>query len=66
MSETEYYIHLAQQLGYLKDNDLESLTAMQVEASKTLYGLIHWAEGRIAAGKVTKKDLERERSAEGR
>ncbi len=57
MSEAEYYIHLAHQLAYLEGADLESLTALQAEAAKTLYGLIRWLERQIAAGKVTKNDL---------
>jgi four helix bundle protein len=40
LSEAEYYIHLAQQLGYLQDDALEPLIALQTEASKTLHGLI--------------------------
>lgn len=57
MSESEYYIHLAQQLGYFKGAEFESLADIQTEAAKTLYGLIHWLEGQIASGKVTKKDI---------
>jgi four helix bundle protein len=62
MSEAAYYIHLAQQLGHLKDNELNALTEIQIEASKTLTGLIHWAEEQIAAGKTTKKDLEKQQT----
>jgi four helix bundle protein len=57
MSEAEYYVHLAHKLGYLEWAGLESLTALQAEASKTLYGLIRWLERQIAAGKVTKSAL---------
>jgi four helix bundle protein len=57
MSEAEYYVHLAQQLGYFKDAEFESVAVIQAEAAKTLYGLIHWLEGQIATGKVTKKDI---------
>ena len=60
MGEAAYYIHLAQQLGYLKDDELNALGEIQVEASKTLTGLIHWAEEQIARGKITKKDLQRQ------
>jgi four helix bundle protein len=60
MGEAAYYVHLAQQLGYLKDNELNHLTEIQVEASKTLTGLVRWAEEQIAAGKATKKDLEKQ------
>ncbi len=57
MSEAKYYVHLAHKLGYLEGADLESLTALQAEASKTLYGLIRWLERQTAAGKVTQRDL---------
>lgn len=60
MSEAEYYIHLAQQLGYLKDKESEPITVLQSEAARTLYGLIHWLEDQIAKGKVSKKDLEQQ------
>jgi len=66
LSEAEYYIHLAQQLGYLQDDDLEPLMAVQIEASKTLHGLICWLEHQIAAGKATKKDLETRQKAKNR
>jgi four helix bundle protein len=66
LSEAEYYIHLAQQLGYLQDDDLEPLMAVQTEASKTLHGLIHWLEHQIAAGKATKKDLGTRQKARSR
>jgi four helix bundle protein len=43
MSEAEYYVHLAQQLSYLRDAEFESVTAIQTEGAKTLYGLfIGW------------------------
>jgi four helix bundle protein len=66
LSEAEYYIHLAQQLGYLQDDALEPLIALQTEASKTLHGLIRWQERQIAAGKATKKDLRAQRKARSR
>ncbi len=66
MSEAEYYIHLAHQLGYLEKADLESLTTLQTEASKTLHGLIRWLERQIAAGKVTKNDLTRNAGTKSR
>jgi four helix bundle protein len=63
MSEAEYYIHLARQLGYLKDAQFESVAGIQTEAAKTLHGLIHWLERQIAAGKITKKDIARQPAA---
>ena len=60
MGEAAYYIHLAEQLGYLKDDELNPLAEIQAEASKTLTGLIRWAEDQIAAGRTTKKDLEKQ------
>ncbi len=66
LSEAEYYIHLAQQLGYLQDDDLEPLMPVQTEASKTLHGLIGWLERHIAVGKVTKKDLANKSKAKSR
>jgi len=39
------------------------LAGIQTEAAKTLYGLIHWLESQIAAGKVTKKDIARQPAA---
>ncbi len=58
LTEAEYYIHLAGQLGYLGSTALECLSAAHAEAARTLAGLVRWAENEIAAGKVTKKDLE--------
>ena len=66
MTEAEYYIHLAQQLGYLTSDAFEHLAATQAEAAKTLAGLVHWAENQIASGKVSKKDLEQRPPTENR
>jgi four helix bundle protein len=59
LTEAEYYIHLARELTYLGSDAFERLAASHAEAAKTLAGLVRWAENQIAAGKVTKKDLER-------
>jgi four helix bundle protein len=60
MGEAAYYIHLAEQLEYLKDDELNALNEIQIEASRTLTGLIRWAEQQIAAGKATKQDLQKQ------
>jgi four helix bundle protein len=57
LSEAEYHLHLAKQLGYLAVEDFEPLAAVESETSKTLFGLIHWLEKQLATGKTTKKDL---------
>ena len=43
-NEAQYYIHLAQRLGLLLEEDARKLSAQAVEAGKTLTGLIHAVE----------------------
>jgi len=57
LTEAEYYIFLANDLGYIKADEFASLSNLHNEAAKTLQGLIAWLEKQMAAGKVTKKDL---------
>jgi four helix bundle protein len=37
--EVEYYVHLSHRLGYLDDDSYQSISQIQEEASKILYGL---------------------------
>ena len=60
LGELEYYIHLAQELGYISEEQHKSLNALREEAGKTLYGLIKWIEKQMNSGKKTKSDLANE------
>jgi len=57
LAEVEYYIYLSYRLEYVTDKQYEELSTLQVEAARTLQGLIRWLEKQIEPGKVTKQDL---------
>jgi four helix bundle protein len=59
LAEVEYYIYLSYRLEYVTDKEYEELSTLQVEAARTLQGLIRWLEKQIEAGKVTKQDLRK-------
>jgi four helix bundle protein len=59
LTEVEYYLYLAEELGYLQNEDAKRISAISDEAAKTLQGLIKWLEKQIRAGKLTKDDLKR-------
>ena len=42
LSETDYFLHLAKELGYLNLEEHTRLNKMLLEARKTLYGLIKY------------------------
>jgi four helix bundle protein len=44
LSETRYFIHLSERLGYFTKDQAQSLTGQAEEASKTLVGLIQAVE----------------------
>ena len=44
LSEAQYFIHLARRLGYLSDNDADSLVAQTKSAFACLHGLIRAVE----------------------
>ncbi|MGB3903676.1 MAG: four helix bundle protein [Anaerolineae bacterium] len=47
LKEVEYYIHLAERLGYLMEGDGERLREAHGHAGRTLHGLVkHW-EGQV-------------------
>jgi four helix bundle protein len=49
LMEVEYYIHLAQRLGYLSDEEHRGLEDSQGEAARTLKGLIGYWEKEVEA-----------------
>lgn len=59
LAEVEYHLYLAEELGYLQNEDAKRLSAISDEAGKTLQGLIKWLEKQLQAGKLTKDDLKR-------
>lgn len=59
LAEVEYHLYLAEELGYLQNDDAQRLSAISDEAAKTLQGLIKWLEKQLQAGKLTKDDLKR-------
>jgi four helix bundle protein len=52
LSEAQYFIHLARRLGYLMDNDAESLIAQTRSTFACLHGLIRAVEKE--AGKLSR------------
>jgi len=59
LAEVEYYLFLANDLGYMGAEDFADLSDLHNEAAKTLQGLIVWLEKELAGGKAMKKDLHR-------
>lgn len=57
LGELEYYLHLANELGYLSEEQYKTLNPLREETGKTLFGLIRWVEEQINKGKKTKSDL---------
>ena len=45
--EVEYYLHLCHRLGYLNNDDYNSINRMQEEASKVLHGLIQHIQRQV-------------------
>jgi four helix bundle protein len=41
LAETEYLLHLAYEVGYLKNEEYKKIEDLRVEASKALFGLIN-------------------------
>ncbi|GAB4542088.1 MAG: hypothetical protein Kow0063_33610 [Anaerolineae bacterium] len=51
LSEVEYYIHLADRLGYLSAEEKAHLGQAKTEAARTLQGFIGSIEKQIASGR---------------
>ncbi len=49
--EVEYYVHLANRLGYLPDEEKTCLEQAEGEAARTLQGFINGVEQQIASGR---------------
>lgn len=47
LSEVEYYLHLSHRLGYLDSDKYDSITQVQEEASRVLYGLIQHVQNQM-------------------
>ena len=57
LTEAEYYVFLAKDLGYIGAKEFADSSGLHNEAAKTLQGLIAWLEKEMAAGKISRKDL---------
>ena len=57
LTEAEYYIHLALELGYITPPEAEQLATLEAETARTLHGLIRWLEDQTASGIARKDDL---------
>jgi four helix bundle protein len=51
LSEVEYYIHLADRLGYLPAEEKTCIEQAEAEAARTLQGFINSVEQQIASGR---------------
>lgn len=51
LSEVEYYIHLADRLGYLPAKEKTRLEQAETETARTLQGFINSIEKQIASGR---------------
>jgi four helix bundle protein len=51
LSEVEYYVHLAERLGYLPTEDKLCLEQAEAETARTLQGLINSVEKQIQSGR---------------
>lgn len=51
LSEVEYYIHLANRLGYLSTEEKTRLEMAETEAARTLQGFINSIEKQIKSGR---------------
>lgn len=52
LSEVEYYIHLANRLGYLPADERIGLEQAETETARTLQGFINSIEKQIASGRA--------------
>lgn len=53
LNEVEYYLHLAERLGYLEQEQSQPLIQTQHEVGSLLQGLIAWTSKEIEAGRQT-------------
>jgi four helix bundle protein len=51
LNEVEYYLHLAERLGYITQMEQARLDELRQEAGRTLQGMINWASKEIQAGR---------------
>jgi four helix bundle protein len=51
IAEVEYYVHLADRLGYLLQEEKTSLEQAETEAARTLQGFINSVEKQIVSGR---------------
>ena len=52
LNEVEYYIHLAQRLGYLPNQQADRLEQERQEVGRVLNGLIGWTAQELDAGRI--------------
>ncbi len=56
LTEVEYYVMLAEELGYLPAERRAVLEEITTETAKTLHGLANWVSAQLKCGKQTKDE----------
>jgi four helix bundle protein len=51
LSEAEYYLHLANSLGYVEDGEFERLDRERSVVGRTVQGFIYWLDDQIRIGR---------------
>lgn len=52
LNEVEYYLHLAERLGYIQTQQAVDLRELRHEVGSALQGLINWVSKEIEAGRT--------------
>ncbi|OGO69830.1 MAG: hypothetical protein A2Z37_12650 [Chloroflexi bacterium RBG_19FT_COMBO_62_14] len=53
LSEVEYYLHLANRLGYVKEEEFLRLESERAEVGRTVQGFIYWLDSQIRIGRTS-------------
>ena len=51
LSEVEYYLHLANRLGYVEAADFKRLESERADVGRTVQGFIYWLDSQIRIGR---------------
>src|SRR3972149_535583 len=51
LSEVEYYLHLANRLGFIEESEYKKLASERADVGRTVQGFIYWLNGQIRIGR---------------
>ena len=51
LSEVEYYLHLANRLGFIEESEYKKLASERADVGRTVQGFIYWLNDQIRIGR---------------